>query len=177
MTSAGREIKHRTHRQGPCGANTAVRLTVHVQQDTWPANRYAELYTSGPRGGHIRVCGGLVGGSIDRYRAHMTSARREFTHRTHQQGPCGAPTAVRSTVQQDTWPAYPRAKPLYIRSAGREGTHRGGGIVDGSTDRCRAHMTSAGREIKHRTHRQGPVGAHAAVRSAVKQDEWPVYTV
>ena len=51
-----------------------------------------------------------------RYRAHMASTGRDLKHRTRSQGPCGAQTAVRSTVRQYTWPMCNRVKQLlYLR--------------------------------------------------------------
>jgi hypothetical protein len=60
-----------------------------------------------------------------RYRAHMASTGRDLKRRTRFQGPCGAHTAVRSTVQQ------------YIHglSNGKTVTNRprrGGGLTGGS---------------------------------------------
>ena len=50
---------------------------------------------------------GAAGGPYTRfyrYRAHMAWTGRYLKHRTRSKGPCGAHTAVRSTVRQYTWP-------------------------------------------------------------------------
>ena len=71
---------------------------------------------------------GAAGGPYTRfyrYRAHMAWTGRYLKHRTRSKGPCGAQTAVRSTVRQYTWPMC-NSKTVTNRP------RRGGGLTGGS---------------------------------------------